>query len=101
MRITRDLDISDFDYVLHTQRGNIKVHLGFGSDNGWLLYVSGILESWMLPDYDEDEEANILGPCERWQALGWLADCAEHRGARVLSIQTVELLPTIPEEVNP
>ena len=96
-----NINISDFDYRITTDRGDIDVHLDFASDDSWLVMASGILESWAMPGYDESLEANVVGPCERWDALGWVATVAESRGARVLDIRPLELekSPSVPEEL--
>ena len=46
------LDISDYEFRITTDKGDIDVALDFASGDAWLVTVSGILESWTLPNYD-------------------------------------------------
>ena len=95
------LDISDYEFRITTDKGDIDVALDFASGDAWLVTVSGILESWTLPNYDEHYEANHMGPCERWEVLGNIATVAESRGAKVLDIRPIEVKKTltVPEEL--
>lgn len=100
-QLQMNLDISDFEYRITTDKGDIDVHLDFASGDAWLVSVSGILESWTMAGYEENLEANHIGPCERWDAIGWVASVAESRGARVLDIRPLEIekTSTLPEEL--
>lgn len=95
------LDISDYEFLITTDKGDITVALDFASGDAWLVSVTGIVESWTLPNYDETYESNHMGPCERWEVLGNIATVAEARGARVLDIRPVEVQKTltVPEEL--
>jgi hypothetical protein len=94
-------DISDYEFLITTDKGDINVALDFASGDAWLVSVTGIIESWTLPNYDENYESNHMGPCERWEVLGNIATAAEARGARVLDIRPVEVQKTltVPEEL--
>ena len=100
-QLQMNLDISDFEYRITTDKGDIDVSLDFASGDSWLVTVSGILESWTLDNYDENYQCNHRGPCERWDVLGWIATVAESRGARVLDIRPLEVekTSTVPEEL--
>ncbi len=100
-QLQMNLDISDFEYRITTDKGDIDVCLDFASGDAWLVAVSGILESWMRDGYDENYQSNHRGPCERWEVLGWVATVAESRGARVLDIRPMEVekTVTVPEEL--
>lgn len=74
------------NFYIVTDHGDIDVVAQKSEQNCWLLSVTGVLESWILPDYDEDNESNCVGPCELWEAIVWVAVNAEARGATVLQI---------------
>jgi hypothetical protein len=85
-----NLNVSDFEFRITTDKGDIDVTLDFASGDAWLVGVSGILESWTMDGYDEHYQCNHRGPCDRWDVLGWVASTAEARGARVLDIRPLE-----------
>jgi len=74
------------NFYVATDKGEIGLMLTKADQDCWLVSVTGILESWILPNYDEELERNLVGPCERWEVVAWVATTAEARGARVLQI---------------